>query len=234
MYPSPPFRETKAEFTMTMDAPTTDNSSLGNNSMTGNLTEDLPKFMEEVQTQITFKIASYINDYWFPILIPIGLVGNTLSFLVMMKPNNRKISTCIYMVAISINDNLMMLFALHNWSLRMVGFEWYLVQCKTINWLTASILQNSKYQVLAMTIDKYVAIKWPHRAATYSTPRKVKFILIGIFIFTLFYNVFHIFLSSMVKGKCRANAVGGTIVKVFTWVNLLNNGIIPISMLIYI
>ena len=115
----------------------------------------------------------------------------------------------------------------------MVGFEWYLVQCKTINWLTASILQNSRYQVLAMTIDKYVAIKWPHRAATYNTPRKVKFILIGIFIFTLFYNVFHIFLSSMVKGKCRANAVGGTIVKVFTWVNLLNNGIIPISMLIY-
>ena len=33
--------------------------------------------------------------------------------------------------------------------------------------------------------------------------------------------------------KCRANAVGGTIVKVFTWINFLNNGIIPISMLIY-
>ena len=218
---------------MTMDVPTTDNSSLGNNSMTRNLTDDVPGFMEEVPTQMTFKIASYISDYWFPILIHIGLVGNTLSFLVMIKPSNRKVSTCIYMVAISINDNLMMLFALHNWSLRMVGFEWHLLQCKTINWLTASILQNSRYQVLAMTIDRYVAIKWPPRAAAYSTPRKVKFILISIFIFTLIYNVFHIFLSSMVKGNCRANAVGGTIVKVLTWVNLLNNGIIPISMLIY-
>ena len=182
---------------------------------------------------MAFKIASYINDYWFPILIPIGLIGNTLSLLVMIKPNNRKMSTCIYMVAISINDNLMMLLALHNWSLRMVGFEWPLVQCKLINWLTASVLQNSRYQILAMTVDKYIAVKWPHRAATYSTPRKVQFILIGIFIFTLIYNVFHIFLSSMVKGKCRANAVGGTILKVFTWVNFLNNGIIPISMLIY-
>ena len=233
MYPSTHFRETKAEFTMTTDVPTTDNRSLSNNSMTGNLTEDVPGFMEEVQTQMTFKIASYINVHWFPILIPIGLIGNTLSFLVMIKPSNRKMSTCIYMLAISINDNLMMLLALHNWLLRMVGYEWPLVQCKIINWLTASVLQNSRYQVLAMTIDKYVAIKWPHKAATYSTPRKVKFILIGIFIFTLFYNVFHIFLSSMVKGKCRANAVGGTIVKVFTWVNFLNNGIIPILMLIY-
>ena len=142
-------------------------------------------------------------------------------------------STCIYMVAISINDNLMMLLVLHNWSLRQVDFEWHLVQCKIISWLTASALQNSRYQVLAMTIDKYVAIKWPHRAATYSTPRKVKFILIGIAIFTLIYNVFHIFLSSMTGGKCRAYAVGGIILEIFTWINFVNNGIIPISMLIY-
>ena len=71
-------------------------------------------FMEEVETAMTFKIATYITKYWFPILVPVGLVGNTLSFLVMIKPNNRKLSTCIYMAAISINDNLMMFLALHN------------------------------------------------------------------------------------------------------------------------
>ena len=74
------FRETKVEFTFTMDAPATDNRSLSNNSMNGNVS-----FIGEVRTHMTFKIASYINDYWFPILIPIGLVGNTLSFLVMIK-----------------------------------------------------------------------------------------------------------------------------------------------------
>ena len=67
-------------------------------------------FMEEVQTYMAYKIAKYINIFWFPILVPIGFVGNILSFLVMIKPNNRKISTCIYMAAISINDNLMMVF----------------------------------------------------------------------------------------------------------------------------
>ena len=68
-------------------------------------------FMEEVQTYMAYKIAKYINTFWFPILVPIRFVGNILSFLVMIKPNNRKISTCIFMAAISINDNLMMVLA---------------------------------------------------------------------------------------------------------------------------
>ena len=53
-------------------------------------------FMEEVKTYTTYKIASFTDTYWFFVLVPIGLVGNTLSFLVMIKPNNRKMSTCIY------------------------------------------------------------------------------------------------------------------------------------------
>ena len=89
--------------------------------------------MDEVETYMTFKIANYINMYWFPVLIPIGLVGNTLSFVVMMKPTKRKMSTCIYMAAISINDNLTMLFTLYFWL--VYGIKTYEVhprECETI------------------------------------------------------------------------------------------------------
>ena len=72
-------------------------------------------FMEEVESFFIFKIADFFNRYWFPVLIPIGLVGNTLSFLVMIKPNNRKMSTCIYMAAISVNDNIMMYVSCHDY-----------------------------------------------------------------------------------------------------------------------
>ena len=71
-------------------------------------------FMEEVKTYMAFKIATYIAHYWFPILIPIGWFGNTLSFIIMLKHNNRKISTCVYMAAISVNDNIMMYLCLHD------------------------------------------------------------------------------------------------------------------------
>ena len=190
--------------------------------------------MEKVEEYMAFKVALQINYYWYPILAPIALVGNTLSFLVMIKPNNRKISTCIYMAAISINDNLMMCLALHNWlfSAKPI-YEWHVAQCKTVTFLTALVKQNSRYQILAMTIDKYIAIKWPHKAATYSTSKRAKFILIAVLIFSLIYNVRHIFMTSLVGGKCRGYVYGGLIAEVLTWITFIVNGIIPISMLIY-
>ena len=190
--------------------------------------------MEKVEEYVAFKVALQINFYWFPILAPIGIVGNTLSFLVMIKPNNRKISTCIYMAAISVNDNIMMCLALHNWLVSAKPiFEWHAAQCKTVTFLTALVKQNSRYQVLAMTIDKYIAIKWPHKAAAYSTSKRAKFVLIGVLIFSLIYNVCHIFMTSLVGGKCRGYVHGGLIAEVLTWSTFIVNGIIPISLLIY-
>ena len=200
----------ESEFCVTMETNTTDVTSLGNNSIAG-----LSNFMEKVEEYIAFKVALQINFYWFPILAPIGLVGNTLSFVVMIKPNNRKVSTCIYMAAISVNDNLIMLLALHNWFISTQPiFEWHVAQCKTVSFLNGISLHSSRYLVLAMTVDKYVAIKWPHKSAIYSTPRKAKFILMGVFIFSLIFNFSHIFLTSLVRGKCRGYVIGGLISKV--------------------
>ena len=197
-------------------------------------TEDMSTFMEEVQTFMTYKIASYINLYWFPILVPIGLIGNMLSFLVMIQPNNRKMSTCIYMAAISLNDNLMMFLTLHEWLLSGAKLEeWKVWRCKVAAYLINFSLQSSTYQVLAMTFDKYVAIKWPHRAATYSTPKRAKIILTSALLFALIYNSPHLYASSLVGGLCLAYVVGGTITRVFSWTTFLFNGLIPFPILIY-
>ena len=132
--------------------------------------------MEKVETYVIFTIAMGFCMYWFPILVHIGLIGNTLSFLVMIKPNNKKMSTCIYMVAISINDNLMMCLAIYTWVFIVAReHSWHHIECKLKVYLVFCALQNSTYQVLVTTIDKYVAIKWPHRAATYSTPKSSQF-----------------------------------------------------------
>ena len=64
-------------------------------------TTTVDSFMEEVKTLLIYDVATFIAIYWIPILVPIGLVGNMLSFLIMVKPSNKKLSTCIYMAAIS-------------------------------------------------------------------------------------------------------------------------------------
>ena len=209
-------------------------TTLSNIMMGDGTAEELQFFMEEVETYMTYKVASYINVYWFPILVPIGLVGNSLSFLVMTQPNNRQMSTCIYMAAISVIDNLMMCLALHYWLVTVVKVhELQMWECKTISYLTNSSLQSSTYQVLAMTVDKYVAIKWPHRAAVYSTPKRSRVISTGVIVCCLSYNVPHFFAASVVGGQCLSYSVGGTITRVYSWITFVINGIIPFSMLIY-
>ena len=218
-----------------MEYATTINTSLlCNNSMDEDVTDYPSEFMEKVEAYMTYKIASYINDYWFAVLVPIGLVGNTLSFLVMIRPNNRKVSTCIYMAAIGINDNFMMCWVFHVWLVSGVHTHtWNLWECKVAASLHNFSLQSATYQVLAMTLDKYVAIKWPHRAATYSTPRKAKLISMCVFVCAFSYNVPILFVTSLLGGECAAYVVGGIITRVYSWISFIVNGIIPFSMLIF-
>ena len=141
-----------------------------------------PSF-KEVEAHTIFKIANFISIYWLPVLVPIGLVDNTLSFLVMIKPNNKKMSTCIYMVAISINDNIMMCMSSHEYLVSVMQIhKWNSIECRISGFVTLFALQNCTFQVVAMTLDKYIAIKWPHRAATYSTPKRAKLIVVTLYV----------------------------------------------------
>ena len=122
---------------------------MADNSTAETTTQDT--FLREAESYLTYKVAKYIDNYWFPVLIPIGLVGNTLSFLVMIKPNNRKVSTCIYMAAISINDSLLMCFSMHDWLVGALKVsQWREWECKIANYLDYFALQCATYQVLAM------------------------------------------------------------------------------------
>ena len=191
-------------------------------------------FMDKVETYVIFTIAMGFRMYWFPVLVPIGLIGNTLSFLVMIKPNNRKMSTCIYMAAISINNNLMMCLAIYTWVFTVAKeHSWHPIECKLKVYLVAFALQNSTYQVLVMTIDKYVAIKWPHRAAIYSTPRRAKFTILVILIWVMTYSTPHLFFSGIIGKECFGYLIGGIITKVYSWLTLVVNALIPFSMLMY-
>ena len=215
-------------------AVTRDTSLFSNLTFENNETQDSSTFKEEVETYMTYKVASLINRYWVPIVIPIGLIGNSFSFLIVMKPKNRKMSTCIYMAAISINDNVMMFSSFHCWLVSGINlYKWYLWECKLTAFVHFFGLQNGTFQVLSMTLDKYIAIKWPHRAASYSTPIRARFIALGVFVFTLTYNIPHYFAASLLGGQCLGSIVGGTITRVYSWISFVVNVMIPFSMLIY-
>ncbi len=53
---------------MTNDSFGNTDHSRSNDNMEDAVTEDVPTFMEQAETYTPYKIASYINQYWFPVL----------------------------------------------------------------------------------------------------------------------------------------------------------------------
>ena len=212
------------------EVPSPDNTSKWQMEAT---TEDA--FMKEAKAYMAYKIADIITTYWFSILVPIGLPGNILSFLVMIKKNNRKITTCIYMAALSVNDTIAMFICFHIVLVNNIkSHVLYLVECKLNAAITLFALQNGTYLILVMTIDKFIAIKWPHRAATLSTSGWARITALGVFIWAFIYNILHYFAASIVGGQCSALAISSIYTKVYSSLSFVINGIIPFMCLIYL
>ena len=219
-------------FTLTEGMGFTSHLIMTENSTLVTDTQDI--ILQETQSYMTFKVARYIAYCWFPALIPLGLVGNTLSFLVMIKSNNRKVSTCIYMAAISINDSLLLCFGLHDWLVGALKVsQWREWECKIAAYLDNLTLQCATYQVLAMTFDKYVAIKWPHRSVMYSAPRRTKVIILIIIVSVIIYNLPHLYTTAVVAGACYGYSVKSILTKVFSWFTIVINAVIPFTLLIH-
>ena len=138
------------------------------------------------------------------------------------------------MAAISINDNIMMYMICHEYLIAIVQIrKWYQLECKFLAFLALFALQNCTFQVLAMTVDKYIAVKWPHRAATYSTPQRAKMITVGVYVCVFIYNIPHFFLSSVIGGQCFNFGISSVFSKVYSWFSFVLNAVIPFTMLIY-
>ena len=145
-------------------------------------------------------------------------------------------STCIYMAAISVNDNIMMYMCCHDYLVSAVHIHyWSPLECKFLAFVALFALQNGTFQVLSMTLDKYIAIKWPHKAATYSTPRRARIIAVGVYICALIYNIPHFYLSSVIdnRNQCYAYGTSGIFSRVYSWFSFVLNAVIPMTLLIH-
>ena len=107
------------------------------------------------------------------------------------------------------------------------------IECKVTSFLVLLILQNSTFQILALTIEKYIAIKLPHRAASYSTPKKAKATIAVVFICVVIYNVPHFLASELIGLQCFGYRAGGVVTKVYSWFSFVLNAICPFGLLIY-
>ena len=200
-----------------------------------NITEELekPSFIEQAQQYWMYEVATVIDEWWFLILVPIGFIGNFLSMVVMAMKHNRHLSTCTYMMAISINGNILMCIFLYQWLLKNTNVQQLTdVICRTVAPPMLIFVYNGTFQVILMTLDKCLAVRFPHKALSYCTPERAKILLLIAFFSMLAFNSPHFYLTRFVISDCAAYAVKGKLITAYLYLSFVVTSIIPFISLV--
>ena len=153
--------------------------------------------------------------------------------VIMGMKHNRHLSTCTYMMSISINDNILMALFLYQWLIKNANIQTLTdLICKILGPSILIFVHNGSYQVVLMTFDKCFAIMAPHRATSFCTPRRAKILLLIAFLFMFAFTSPNFYLHRKVLTDCGGNTIQTPVVQFYVYLTFVVTGLIPFFSLV--
>ena len=81
-----------------------------------NVTTDKPSVAQLASEYFSFDFAMAVNKYWLIIMVLLGFPGNTLSLIIMLQKHNCNFTTCLYLAALAVSDNIVLIHGAHFWT----------------------------------------------------------------------------------------------------------------------
>ncbi|XP_060081567.1 probable G-protein coupled receptor 139 [Ylistrum balloti] len=189
-----------------------------------------------------FRVHKYLLLYVPPVMIFIGTIGNILS-LAVFRAYRGKVSTYTYLGALAIMDFLVIYIGLLRlWIAQLSDFDikdqsnW---TCKMVNFLGYVCSDSSVWIIVAVTVERYIAVCYPLKASNQCRIRKARFVvfvqILGLciinlhFLWTLELNVV---ISDSTEQVCDANPRFSKLVNtIWPWIDAGIYSFLPISIL---
>ena len=184
----------------------------------------------ESKKYILYWAGWYIHLIWLPIIVPIGMIGNLLSFLIMMQRKNRRISCCLYMAALAICDSVALFRKGYEWLIFMFGKPYVQSECQILAYLGLGSIQYGMFLIVGMTVDRVIAIKFPLKANIYCTPFRAKLTIFIFLIVSFLFNIPHYVTSRQIGNPpytCATLSVHLPYIEAYAWASTVINFFIP-------
>ena len=187
-----------------------------------------------------YKIGYYITLIWNPTLSFVGLVGNVLATLALFQKHNRKISSCIYMGILGLLDlltnviHLLWYFLGKGLLTFMYSESMHHILCRIVWYLGSGVVLASSFVVVAMTVDRFLAVRWPLKTLHFCTPRRAKLVCTFVICLAFSCKVPYIWLITAV-GKLNCVAFGqsdNVWITLYYWINTALSCYIPFVILL--
>ncbi len=175
---------------------------------------------EAAKAYVEYHIGMYIQWTYTPLVVIIGLVGNSLSFIIMNKKCNRHVSCCLYLCVLAVSDSALLLGYFSFWIGGVVFASQSDILCKTMVWIFNWFSSSSNSLIVCVTLDRYLAICWPLRWRWWRTRCHAKRICACIIIFTCVFNIPNLWASKLVGPYvCAAFADGQMFSRIYSFIH---------------
>ena len=137
------------------------------------------------------------------------------------------------MSIIAVNDNILLTLNFHRWLIENTAFSIYTdVGCKIMIYDFHVFGSFGAFEIGLMTLDKLIAIKFPHKSAVLCTAKRAKILsAINFLAIAIFYLPNLDFSKSVGKGECARYVKEGWYVTAYSYLSIILIPVVPIKML---
>ena len=203
--------------------------------------DGVPYFLKEFFSNITFNLTNprraflwsphliafetvirHLDYYFVPIVIIIGIVGNTLSFIVFVFTHLKRNSCHIYLASLALSDNLFLFCVFISWSEKIgISLHTQMGWCQTQVYLTHVASFLSAWYVVAFTFERYLVTCHPLMRSKLCTTKVAKVVVISLAVFGLTAYSYTLFTSGIML--LGINTLCGPLPQYFKVVSTINN-----------
>ncbi|CAF2392077.1 unnamed protein product [Rotaria sp. Silwood2] len=150
------------------------------------------------------EISHYIYAIVYPIVFLLGIIGNLLSSLLFSITTLNRTSCGVYFLLLAIYDSIGLLGGLHH--CLTIGYHVPVpnaTYCRARNFLLYISMDMTSWMIVAISVDRYLKVKFPIKARVYAT-QKLAIIVSCIITFVFIIKNFH--LATVFIGDFTADA----------------------------
>ena len=149
-------------------------------------------YEETLMRFAAYRLHKKLSLYAPPVLLILGTLGNAFSVVVLTRKSMRRRSTYFYLTVLAVTDTVVLYVGLLRlWLGELTGedvrntTDW---ACKVISFFGYALSDFSAWLIIAVTVERWLAVCLPLRATRFCTREKAVRVVIALFVILLLIN----------------------------------------------
>ena len=196
------------------------------------------------------EISSWIWKIMPIVLLVVGTVGNVTTITVLLRVKLRRVSSTVYLIALAINDLVVLYFGLlREWIRKVHKFDLRPnLGCGFHTWIVYTSFAYSSWILVALTTERLVAVKFPVYARN-GFSRKSAMIVLSVLLVIISGTNIHLIFAwknseyilisnttntsiSLIKCELTSDSSSHVMDNIWPWVDLCLTSLVPTILIV--